>query len=416
MSVVASLINADTSFFEITSSKINDRIISEDIISFSYIEELGMYNSGTLQIYDPEHYYSKVLRFGAPLEISFGYTRNDSTGIARTKKDNPNQLFGASKRSKIQAYVQNPKGTAGADGRVIFNCNFYGTECIKGERIFKVHEGLTKKKLVENLITEMGITSYTIRFTQENDRIDNGVQMPQNTTNYKLLLKLAISWRAIFRVSTDAKGQRTAIFLSPNYLNLTDIPGKMSGASTGNSVLLDYREGEKNVLEYTWENHMGKSGTGDNVRFVRNADGSYTQVRYVTEGDTIKAYKLDTEKIKKKLEEQGDFTKRAEKMKEWMNVEDFEEVKWAFTEIEQSTAPQGLGYSMAVKMIGNPLMSPPVKIKFGKGFPVFYNPVSEEAHVVDYICSKVSHAIDRTGYFMNLDISDAFTTFGGTLQ
>ena len=414
MTVLASLQNFDSSFFSITSKDITKSGLNEDIISFSYTEEISRYNSGILTVYDPDHYYSKVLRFGAALDISFGYLTNDPLENIETFKNNPTQAFGTNKRMGIKAYIQNPKGNAGANGVVTFNCGFYGSEMLNSKQ-YRVHTGMSKKQLVEQLLLEIGCVVPTVNFASGNELLDKNKQIMQRETNYRLLLRLAREWRVIFRISYTPIGLMSGVFISPQYLDVTALGQVLSGAIGGDSLYLEYREGEKNVLEYSWENHQGKSGSGDNVRIVTGADGKPSFIRYVAKGDTILAYKFNPDKVKARLKGAGSFTKRLDTLKDWLNTKDFEKVKWAFDPVEMKTAPQGLGYSMSAKMIGKPLMSAPLKVYFGKGFPVFFTPKSKKGGINSFYCSKVVHNISQAGYKMDLEIADAYTASGGML-
>lgn len=412
---LATLQNQDSSFFEITSPNISSKIFTEDIISFSYTEEIHRYNTGSLQIYDPDHYYSKVLRYGAQLNISFGYRSGDPVVGTDTFSKNTTQLFGASMRTGIKAYVQNPKGNAGSDGVVTFNCSFYGSESLMSKE-YTVHKGMTRSTLVTTLLTGMGVVVSNVNFNSGSELLSENKAIFQRETNYRLLLRLAREWRCIFRISQNSVGVLTAIFISPQYLDLTNLSANLSGALGGDSVLLEYQNGSKNVIEYSWENHQGKSGAGDNVRIVMGANGKPSFIRYQAEGDTVKAYKLNTDRIKERLKNSEGFSDRFAKLKEWVSTSDFESVKWAFDPVEIKTAPQGLGYSMNVKMLGNPLLSAPLKIFFGdKGFPVFFTPKTKAGRLNNFYCNSVTHNIDRSGYKMDLKIADAYTATGGML-
>ena len=413
--IVAGLYNQDSSFFEITSSDINDRVISKDIISFSYTEEIQRFNTGTLSIHDPDHFYSKVLRVGANLDISFGYEKQSlSKNTALLVKQNPVQVFGGLSRTGIQAYIQNPSGVAGNNGVVRFNCNFYGKEYLNPKQ-YRLHTGITKAALVTQLLQEIGCIDLFVNFSRGTELLDQNTQIIQRETNYKFLLKYAREWRVIFKVGYNSKGLMTGLFISPDLIGSPKIAPLMSGAIGGYSVLLEYGQGVGNVIEYTWKNHTGDGGSGDNTRIIYGADGRPTFIRYVTKGDTIKAYKLNQDRIRRHLEKIGDFSDRFIKMKEWLNAQDFEEVKWAFDPIELSTAPQGLGYSMNAKLFGNPLLSAPVEILYGEGFPVFFTPKSDALGLSKFYGKKITHIIDNTGYKCNLEVMDAFTAFGGLL-
>lgn len=413
--IVAGLYNQDSSFFEITSPSVTTRVLSDSIISFSYTEECSRYNTGTLQIFDPDQYYSNILRLGTPIEIEFGYSKQDNISISnQINLLNPNQVTGINKRSGIRATIQNPSGRAGADGVIIFNCNFYGSEYLNPKK-YKVWTGITKAQMVWLVLIEIGcnIDSIEVNFSRGNEFLDLNTQIIQRETGYRLLMRLASEWRTIFRISYDSKGTMSGIFVSPGYIQNANISRIMSGAIGGNSIFIEYQFGVCNVIEYEWKNHAGDGGSGDNARIVYGADGTPTIMRYVTEGDKVVVYRLVPERIQKKLEKAGSLTDRIELMKAWMGASEFSEIKWAFDQIEQTTAPQGLGYSMNVKMFGNPLTSVPLRVIYGKGFPRWFS--DSKGTISNYYCKKVNHTIDRGGYKMDLEIMDAFTMNGGSL-
>lgn len=422
------LYNKDSSFFNIESTgssvqggivgltKIKpDRVSNEDVISFNYTEEMGRYNSGTISLNDPNHVYSNILRVGTSLNISFGYMNEDLSGnAALLAKKNPSQVLGANVRENIRAVVQSPNGTGSSDGRITFNCNFMGGEYLNNTQR-RVHVGMTKGVLVQQLLEEIGVESYLVNFSRQGELLDANTQIFQRETNYRLLLRFSREWRTIFRISYNSKGQMTAVFISPSLLKNSQIASLMSGAIGGSSIFLEYKSGVNNVIEYNWKNNAGESGSGDNVRIVYGADGKPTFLRYVTEDDKVKVYQLNTERIRKELEKKESIVEKAQLTKEYLSQTEFSKVKKFFDEVEIKTAPQGLGYSMDVKMLGNPLTSAPLTVLYGEGFPRWFSPTNEITRLSYYYCNKVTHAIDRSGYKMDLKIADAFTLTGGSL-
>jgi len=330
-----------------------------------------------------------------------------------TQIKNPTEVIGTGRRTGIKAYIQNPKGSAGSNGVVTYNCTFYGWEAFQ-KKSKAVHVNISRGNLIKKLMSDIGILNPTVNFSSQNRLLNADTQIIQRETSYRLLLKLARKWRAIFRISNDAKGLLTGIFISPDKIELPNLSQTLSGAIDGNSVLLEYQSGIKNVLEYSWENHQGSSGSGDNVQIIMGADGKPTFQRFVAEGDTIKTYRFNPEKVKNRLKAEGNFIKRIDKLEKWVSNNDFEKIKWAFDPVEMSTAPQGLGYSMKCKMIGNPMMSPPLKVYYGEGFPVFFTPKLRKGSITNFLCNSVTHTIDSSGYFMNLEIADAYTANGGS--
>jgi len=414
--MIAGLYNQDSSFFEIDSPDIKaGRVLTEDIMSFTYEEELYKYNTGSIQVNDPDNYYSKVLRVGAKLNIRFGYMDSDlSTNALLMQKENPTQVIGSSVREGITAYIQNPTGSASANGTVSFTCNFYGKEWL-AKKEHRIHTGITKGALIGQLLLELGCVTTMVNFTRQTELLDQDTQILQRETNYRFLLKMAYEWRAVFRISTDGAGNLSAVFISPSQIGSVQLPFLLSGALGGDSMYLEWKEGVANVIEYKWKNHQGQNGTGDNARLVMGADGKMTTIRYVTKGDKVQAYTLRPERIRERLDKTDSFSEKFKQMQDWLNVADFEEVAWAFDPIEIKTAPQGLGYSMNAKILGNPLLSAPLKVFFGKGFPTWFTPKSSATHVSNFYARKVTHNIDQNGYKIDLDIMDSFSLTGGSL-
>ena len=415
--MIAGLYNQDSSFFSITSPdiKLPEKVLNEDIISFTYEEEVGRFSTGTLSIIDNEHYYSQVLKMGAKLEVSFGYaTRDLSENAALLAMKNFDQLKGGTARTGVRAFIINPSGSASADGKVIYNCNFYGREYLNPKK-YATHTGIPKKNLVRNLFADMGIFNFYINFTRGNELLNKNTQIMQRATSYRLLLKLAREWRCIFRVGNAPDGSLTAVFISPEYIGNPIVAKTMGEAVGGSSIFVDWKEGVGNTMEYTWKNHQGANGTGDNVVPVMGPNGQMTFMRYVTKGDTIKAYEFKPERVKKKLESAGGTLEKIKLMAEFVSVTDFAEIEQYFVPVDIDTAPQGFGYSMQLKMLGMPLMSVPIKVVFGEGFPIWFNPKDPDKHRITFYSRKVTHRIDNQGYKMDLDIVDAFTYMGGTL-
>ena len=158
--IVAGLETQNSAFFSIESPdiKLPQRILNEDIISFTYEEEMGRYSTGTLSVNDPTNYYADILRMGARFNISFGYTSPDlSINSALLAQKNPDQILGGLARTGIKGYVMNPSGKGGEDGKVVYNCNFYGGDYITSSKKYRTHSGMTKTILVQQLLLELGV-------------------------------------------------------------------------------------------------------------------------------------------------------------------------------------------------------------------------------------------------------------------
>jgi len=406
----------DSSYFNITSPDIKDleySVVNDDIISFSIEEEAHKMLTGSIQIFDPLHVYSKIFRIGAKLNIEWGYKEFEfSTFSVIAQKENLNESFGAYKRKGIKACVQSPAGSGNSDGTITFSLNFYGSEYLNAKQ-HRTHSNMTRGTLIIKLLSEMGCNVVDVNFTTQNEYLGDNTAIMQRETNFALLRTLSFEWRTIYRIGYDSRGIMTGCFLSPSQLETSKIVSRFSNAVSGDSIYLDYKGNVNNVIDYSWQCHAGENGSGDNVRITIGADGSPQFYRFVTENETVKVYRLRPERIRAKLKESGNFKGQFALMKEWMNVNDFSQIKQYFDEIDQSTAPQGLGYSMKVNMLGNPMMTVPSKVYFGSGFPDFFSQ-KKGVELTTFYCRKVNHTIDRSGYKMSLDVADAYTMNGGS--
>ena len=94
-------------------------------------------------------------------------------------------------------------------------------------------------------------------------------------------------------------------------------------------------------------------------------------------------------------------------------IKNFEEVKWAFDEVDQSTAPQGMGYSCNCKMIGDPFLTVPYNILFKEGFAApltqSHDPLSKQT---TFFIKKSTHTFSKSGYFTDVEIVDAYAATG----
>ena len=80
-----------------------------------------------------------------------------------------------------------------------------------------------------------------------------------------------------------------------------------------------------------------------------------------------------------------------------------EETSLRIGNLETKLSLISIGYEIKAKMIGNPLVSPPTIANFGEGFPERIGNIQTKWYV-----RKVAHTINNTGYFMDVDIVDAF--------
>jgi len=417
-----SMESLDTSFFEVEirgdTKKKTDiegvEISRDDVISFNIVEEMGKMLSGSISFYDPDFLISKKLRVGIPLKIKWGY-RVPDIGIKSLFISNPDEVQGAFEREGIYAIVQSPSGTLGSDGSVIFNCNFYGSYYLGGGRANKVFRVGNKTTVIKEVFRKLNIEEENIEvdFARGSEVITKDTQVIQNESNFRFLLKMSREWNALFRIGFTEEGDLYGLFIDYQKLEKSKFNLKTTSAISGNTITLNYRgtTDEKdinpNVSSATWQNHAGDSGYGDNVQ-ITLIHGKPVFTRFVTQGESVTAWRLNPEAIEKELRKQKNFSSRLQLMKTWLSADDFEDVKRFFIKVTDTTAPQGLGYSMKAKMIGNPMVTTPMKVRFGSGFPPFF--LRED---ISFYVNKVTHNIDSSGYTMDVEIADYYTITGG---
>ena len=411
--------NADSSFFDINIDdvKVTKQAINDDVISLSIIEEVGKAASGTLQLYDPNLEYPSLLRMGMKLSITWGYKSADtSIEVLQAVKENSQEMQGSFQREGMTAYIMSPSGNGNSKGLSIYNCNFYGTEWSKTENRKVYGTGRSKYDVIVELFGNLKIVAYDIAFTRGSELITDDTQLLQWESDFRFLQRCARDWKCVFRVGYTPSGTLYGMFIDHDKFDLVQFNKITTGASFGNSIQLDWKWGLANVKEYSWQNHAGESGSGDHVN-IQWINGKPTFIRYIAENETVRAYRFVPSKVTEELKRRGNtggIASQTEYLK-WATAQiDFNSMrelvtKGYFVPVDESTSPQGLGYSVNVKMLGNPLITPPIYAKFGEGFP--HSLASSQFKM---FMRKVEHVIDKTGYKINAEIVDTLTATGGS--
>lgn len=424
------IFNRDSSFFTVDTPALSSygktpHVRDEDILSFTVEEELGKILSGSLRLHDPNHIYSRIYHPGTRLSISWGYKLSSQDPRSFLVDKTAGVLTGRGYRSAVSGHVTSPSGGGGNDGQVTFSMNWYGSESRYGQSPQKFSSG-TKSTVISAVMSKMDIpaTGQYIDFRRGNEVINLNTEILQFQSNFRFMLDKAIEWGAVFKVGQDSNGNSIALFCdfgSP----LMDTFSKLCGnAIFGSRITLGYKAGGNSsstpVKEYTWQNRMGMNGSGDNVQ-ITMINGQPQFHRFNAETQTVETWKLNPEKIKAELRKRGNVKDKVSLMKAWTGAKTFEEVKWAFDKSVDTTAPQGAGYSMSVKLIGNPCITAGVRADFseegsgeGGGFPDFCYPKAGSKKI-DWYVQKVSHTIDRSGYNMDGELVDAFTLNNGVM-
>ena len=401
------ILNKDSSFFTVESPDITleNQDFSKNLISLTITEKTSAMPQGALQFYDPKHYYSRILRTGARLRISWGYKSYFETPDSLLAKTlNFDEVTGELVRRGYEGFVSSPTGGGSGDGIITYNCNFTAFG-FRGEKESKIHSTGTKASIVSKAFDALGIseTKRLIDFSFGTDKVTADRYIRQDQTTFAFLNRLAIEWRAFFHVGFSPDGESIAIFIDEARIGNENLPKWILGA-TGKSNIIGYKGELNNVISYTWNSSESESGIGDNVR-LDIVDGQIIFRRYVAEEERVVTYRLDEKKIQdvysdntnQGLEQQIKLTQ------DLLSKNDFEQIKHFFTPVESTTAPSGYGYRINCEMIGNPLFIPGSIIKINNGFP-------------DRLCAEqskwymqtVTHKIDRAGYFMSIEVVDTF--------
>jgi hypothetical protein len=409
--------NNDSSFFNITSqsiSEIQNKVLNQDIVNLSITEEIYKMASGTITMHDPNQIYSTLFKFGVILQIEWGYKRMDNPIYdIFVKTKSPSEISGVMSR-KNKFIVMSPSGGGDQNGYSDYNCNLYSLEYAKKENK-NIYKTGTKQDIIQQVLLRMGVDSWTILFTKGSDLVSDSQQIVQTETDFLFLQKKALEWGCIFKITQTPEGLLYCLFVDRDQFYQSDYYKQSLGKEVkGNIKTLNWKKGIPNVIRYTWQNHAGESGTGDNIMIVPDGKGQFTFIHYQAEGDNIISYKFVPERVSEELKRRsavGGVSNQIDFVKWAMNQNDFSTLveQGYFVRYDQSTAPQGLGYTVEVDMLGDPNVIPPLLVNFGAGFPDLFHNNS------GFFISKVTHVINKNGYKAHLTINDVLGYTGGQL-
>lgn len=394
--------NRDSSFFTVESPDVTleNQDFAKDLLSLTITEKTGAIPQGSLQFYDPDHNYSRILRTGARLRISWGYKSYFTTPDSLLAKTlNYDEVSGELIRRGFEGFVSSPTGGGSNSGVITYNCNFTSFR-FRGSAEPKVYKQVKKRDVITGAFDDLGIdpVKRIIDFSLGEDFV---YEERQYETVFAFILRKAIDYHAFFQVAFSPKGEPVGFFADESKVGDENFIGWTLGA-TGKSNVIGYKGKLNNVISYTWNSSESESGIGDNV-MLDIVDGQIIFRRYAAEEDRVITWRLNQEKIQRvygKAEAEGTLLKLTA---EFLSKNDFEQIKHFFIPEESPTAPNGYGYRINAQMIGNPLYIPGNLIKIENGFP-------------DRLCADqskwylqtVTHRIDRTGYFMTIEVVDTF--------
>lgn len=419
----------DSSFVDVSvvpGQGIGNIIDSRHIVRLEVVEEAQVMMHGILRLRDPALIYSRILRTGVELFVGWGWARTAPSINAATLDDYAQPLS----RRSARVMIQGPSGGGPETGDTYYNCNFMAMS-FRGSQKARWWRTGTYAKVVTQMMLEMGIAAPDVRFAMGSTAItDSTAIMQANVTDFQFLVQRAIEWKAVFIVGYDSAGNPQGCFIDPYLVSSSPAVAAISGIRDS-GIVLEYKVGQKpNVLEYRWQDHSGDSGVGDNVQVIISPDGRYQLIHRVVKGDTITTWRWDPAKANAAFKD-AQSSDPATTMANWTSLltqaikaNKFSEVKRYFDQVDSSTAPQGIGYTITGRMIGNTMMSPGMQPAFGAGFPdqlssvdrpldmygnpVVFPPGAYPARPTRFYVNRSTHMIDDTGYYTEWDIVDAY--------
>ena len=400
------LFNKDTSFFTVESEdlELSSQTMQDNIMSLSVTEEMGKIDSGSFVLNDPNNIYSRILRPGVSLNLTWGYrTWDASLGGGFQDIVSADVLNQNLERRGLKVFITSPSWSAGQDGVLNYSASFLARD-MRGEQSIRVYRTGTKADIVAQVMQRLGVTRFDIRFERGVEVTTSDTAVRQWESDFRFLVRYSIEWRSIFKIGYDQEGLLVGMFVDPDKLSSSPFTSWVVGAQRQNQFF-EYKQGQGNVLSYDGRDKSGESGQGANVQ-IRIVDGQPVFYRYVTEDQTVTAYRLVPERIEQALEDQGlegGVSAQTELLSNWLSVRDFEEIRRFFEPVESQTAPQGIGYELDLKTLGNVAYATGAIAEFGQGFP---DAIGNSQSL--FYLFAVTHTINNQGYNCDCKIVDSY--------
>ena len=399
--------NYDSSFFEIESDdlSLDNNTMSKNLINLSITEQRDAMTQGTLNFYDQDHKFSKILRTGVNLKISWGYKDNLLLPDIVNFKYNVDEINGSLIRRGLTAFISSPGGGGSSHGTVTYNCNFTAFK-FRGLDESETFSTGTKKDVISKVFDKIGVSLIKrfISFRNANDKLNTEKKVRQDGTDFQFLTQKAREWDALFAMGFSPEGEVVAVFIDTDQIGNNLIP-KWTSNVIGSTHAVGYKGEINNVISYTWKSNESENGVGSNVK-LDFVDGQAVFHRFVAEQKKVITYKLKPERIRDAINsiESDGIISQTKLVADLLSVKDFEEIKHFFEPHMTTLAPQGFGYTINAQMIGNPLFMPPNQIFLNNGFPDRFGGKFDK-----YYINKVTHNIDKSGYKMSIQIVDPFS-------
>jgi hypothetical protein len=276
-----------------------------------------------------------------------------------------------------------------------------------GSPRFAQYSAGTKLSLVEQIMSNMGIAAPNqfVYFDANSDAYSAESVETQSETDFQFINRLAYEWRCLFKMGFDQTGSPYGIFCDFSKLQavqqgLAQVLGVSFTLQTiswksGNA-------GDLAAISYDWRNMEGENGAGDNVK-VSIVNGQPVFQRFTVSGDVVTVETLDTDKVQAYVDAGG-------QLGPVINAQSMQNpaIKQFWASAKQTTAPNGLGYTVNVHMFGNPSLTCGQLVNFNVGFPANLV-LSPGGSPVQFMVKKATHTISEAGYFTDLEVVDMFT-------
>ena len=386
-------------------------IIPKHIIDLSITEEMGKMDSGSLTLLDNEGTYSRILRNYVHLQLTWGYSSKSALDAALAGSSDyfSKQL----QRRSVRMSVVSPGGGGGENGVTTYRCNLQALD-YRGQSKNKVWSSGTKGGVVREVLFDLGISDAEVSFDGMDAAYDANYVEAQAESDFQFLSRIAYEWGCVFRIGADQAGSMIAMFVSPSRLSISGAASRMASSVTG-LVLFSYgpTAALPNVISYDWQNQEGENGAGDNVKVVF-VNGQATFQRFTVENDHVVTWQLDPDKVTaahRKAVAEGGISADTQYTLAVLAASDFNDpiIKALFTQVDQVTAPNGLGYTVTPTVLGDPTIGPALMARFGDGFPdcIRSAPITKSwqggtviqaKRPIDFFVKKVTHTLSSAGY------------------
>ena len=406
--------NNGTAYFSIESpdfisaNKSADKMISEDVISFSITEELGKLISGSLQLRDESGIYSKMFRNGRRFSITFGY-KSWNQNLANI---GINSKTSRGIRQGIRCQVETPSGSGNETGETIYNVTFIGMEFLVG-KLNKVYESGTRYDVVSQAMKDAGISQVMIDFEDANTRVTTKDSIMQRESPINFLHDLAKRFKAFFTIYNKPDGTSVGVFINTKKVKSPQLKGIVASTlKITDEKNLYYNCGQlSNVKSFDWQQHIGESGQGDGVS-MQLVEGKMVYTHYVADSSgTVKLYKLNEEKVRKATKSGADIKKSVE----ILGAKQFSDVKQYFDPCDSPLAPQGAGFTINVKMHGDPMIFVLLKVYFKGGFPAPLTQTIDIGGKLQYYVKRVTHTFNKSEFSTDVEIVDTYNLNGSNI-